>query len=353
MQWCFLSRTSRVLTSSAVLTAAAWSSQGVVAGPSLGHFLDPQIGAIRPIQGILGSARLGPLLDLDQPVSLAEVDPNQRYVLVRGAPNTLLWLDLRTGAPEPQPIALSIASVDRIAIAPTGAYAIAVDSHARRAQRIDNLPGGPRAARIFAFDEVGGPVRAIAIADDGETLLIASANALFSATPSGPVTRHGAVGRVTSMSFLPGRDAALVADYQNDEILLVQDVSGPSALSVLASEADGIERPIAVRGDQSLDQAIVATAENDFVTLIPLSGGPASRVRCACRPVEIAPLQGGSLYRLTNDSSEPLFVLDTGRKELTNDVAEPRILFVPGDPSVAAPPGASAHRPVRARRMRR
>src|SRR5713226_8978568 len=59
--------------------------QPAVGGPVLGYVLDPQLQAIRPVNGVLGAAHLGAPLDLSFPIESAAFSSRSEFALVGSA----------------------------------------------------------------------------------------------------------------------------------------------------------------------------------------------------------------------------------------------------------------------------
>jgi len=213
----------------------------------------------------------------------------------------------------------------------------------------------PAAGSTVSLSGVQGLLTAMAVSDDGRTLLAAtsSANAdggLYVVEAGGEVRRVSTVGRVLSMSFLPGQDNALVGDYGRSEVLRIDGVTSVAVAAVIAAGRDGVSRPVAVGAGGDLTHAVAALDGSSQVALIPLAGGPPSFVDCNCRPRELSRMRGASVFRLTSDATQPLYVLEARRLGPDGSALEPRVSFVPaGSPAAAPAPGATPIRPRSAR----
>ena len=319
----------------ALTPAAAWAaSEDLVSGPTLGYLFDPQHSALRPILGVPGAAHIAEGIALSAPLTMAEVAPGQQYALGVDVSGGLVWIDLRGAVPQSRLVATGLAEVSRIVISPTGAAAAVYDRKARQAQLLGGMLTQPAAGATVSLSGLQGVLTALAVSDDARTLLAATASrqtggALYAVAASGEVRGLGPLGRALSMAFVPGEDIALIADHDRSEVLRVNGVSAGGGPIVLASGRDGVQRPLAVHADVRNSQAVVALADSGRLAMIPLVGGAPRFVECACRPQEVTPLRGNSLFRLTADPRRPVYVLDGAHLASDGVSVAPRVVFVP------------------------
>ncbi len=334
--------------------ASPAAAEGSVSGPTLGFFFDQQQRSLRPILGVPGASQIGAAVPLNVQLTRAEVAPGHQYALGVTTDGALVWMDLRGAVPQTRPVAVGV-TVSRILISPTGDAAAVYDRGSRQVQFLNGLLASPAAGSTVSVSNLQGVLTAMAVGDDAETLLAATSSAdsdggLYVVRAGGDVRRVSAVGRVLSMSFLPGQDNALVADHGRSEVLRIDGVGSVAVSAVLASGRDGVSRPVAVQVSSNLSHAVAAQDGSGRLALIPLGGGSPRFVECNCRPLELTQLRGDSLFRLTSDPSQPLFVLDAGRLAADGATLDPRVLFVPASAAQAAPPAAQVPvRPVTAR----
>jgi hypothetical protein len=74
---------------------------------------------------------------------------------------------------------------------------------------------------------------------------------------------------------------------------------------------------------------LVANAGAANLTILARDGTPAVSISCGCQPAGLTRLSGNSVYRLTELSKEPVWLLDAG-------AADARIVAVPPDRSQSA-----------------
>lgn len=335
--------------------AAPAASQGSVAGPKMGYFFDAPQRSLRPILGVPGAARIGDAAPLNVQLTKAEVAPGQQYALGATAEGGLVWIDLRGDLPQTRPIAVGVTAISRILLSPTGEAGAIYDRGSRQVQFLSRLLDSPSAGATVGIESLQGVLTALAVSDDARTLLAATASAdadgsLYVLQAGGEVRRVSAAGRVLSMAFLPQQDNALIADYGRSEVLRIDGVRSVAVATLLAAGRDGVAKPLAVQVDAKLNHAVAALDGTGRLALIPLAGGAARFVECNCRPRELTQMRGDSLFRLTSDPSQPLFVLDAGRLAADGETMDPRVVFIPADAGRAAPPKSNL--PLRPRAAR-
>jgi hypothetical protein len=77
-------------------------------------------------------------------------------------------------------------------------------------------------------------------------------------------------------------------------------------------------------------RVLVANAGTANLTILARDGAPAVSIPCGCQPAGLTRLAGNSVYRLTEPSKDPMWLLDAG-------AADARIVAVPPDRSQSAP----------------
>lgn len=343
-------RFATVLTAvcAAVLPLVAESS---ITGPSLGFVFDEEAQGIRRIAGLPGAAQLSEPLPLGVSLSLAKIAPGQEYALGLDADGRLLRIDLLGTIPTMRAMATDLASVDTFVISPTGSAAAVYDRRNRQAQMLGGMLATPEARTAVELGGLPGMLTALAVADDAGSMLAATAGrdgdgGLYRIDASGAARSLGSVTRVTSIRFVRGRDSAVAADYGRNEVLLATGLSEGGAVTTLATARDGVRGPAAVAADVYRERAIVAMPAMGRVALLPLDGGAAQFFDCRCRPTEVSPLRGRSLYQLTEDLRQPVILLDASPLAADGATLAPRAQFVP---ALAAEAPAGEEAPSRLR----
>jgi len=339
------------------LCAAQATSGYGMSGPSLGLIFESDSAAIRPILGIPGAATLGVALNPGFTVDRAIVAPGADFALtvakdsfrlaaVRAAGSAAQWLTPATGE-----------APDFIAFSPRGSSAAL---YYRSAGRLVVLSGlRSQTPQIVVVDTASVPAAPslVAVSEDAASLLLAvdeGESAALYYLPAAPVANTKApVGRVQASSlrasalssngvaqrlgtfqsvsalrFAGAGADALLADGKANAVYLIQDASGTAQIRVLGSAQDGLSQPTAVEAMDAL-RVLVVNAGAANLTILSRDGAPAVSMQCGCTPVGLHQLAGNSVYRLTEPSKEPMWLLDAGG-------VEARIVAVPPDRSQSA-----------------
>jgi hypothetical protein len=298
------------LLSTAFLIASSALAQGngSIEGPVLGMVFDPDTAAVRLLEGIPGTAKVGAVLAPD--LATAAVAANRGFAIGvqrNGAP----VLVTSAGA---RPLPAARAGASRVIVSPRGTAAALVFA-GRSVEIFTGLPEAAQLRRTLDLEEMPAE---LALSDDGEVLLSIvrgrrGGDTVFVHRDAGPQVFYRA-RRVAAVAFVPGTQDALVAESAAVKIVrpdLGEQRAGvdlDSSVSAVAASPDGSRVFIASRAGR--------------VTIHDLRSGASSSVVCACAPRSFAPLRGNSVFRLNDGGDGPLWVLDA-------DAAEPRISFIP------------------------
>lgn len=305
----------------ASLVAAAAVKAASLEGPRLGVVFDPATKDLRPILGIPGAAILGEPLGVHLELEQVAVSPQQDYVLATvGEGRQVVLLHLGSTSVSSAPIRGVAPRPDHIVLSPLGRAAALYYKHADRIQVLTGLPGAPRAAAELYLSPGQSP-SPLAVSDDSHLVLVGIAGTVFWITADGEVPLLDGLGQITSIA-LAGHDA-IVADGRHNRVYRVRDVTGNVETQVLAGQDEGIAQPVAVAVSRDNRRAFVANAKPGGITILDLRGdNPVARIACACKPTGLDRLTGDSVFRLTEPSARPMWVLDaSGHK--------PRVVFVP------------------------
>src|SRR5262249_30872536 len=128
--------------------------------------------------------------------------------------------------------------VGAISLSANGSAAALYYPTSRGVQFITGLPDAPQSSSMTTFPALSQSATAMAVSDDGEVVLMVTSGsqngALFLLTRDSQSRVLTLLGKASAVSFVPGTRNALVADEQNDTILLLQDVTGAATISSLA-----------------------------------------------------------------------------------------------------------------------
>ena len=290
-----------------------YGQAGKLVAPSLGFAFDPSSHALRRIQGIPGAALVGTPVDFGLPVSAAYVAPHLDSAFVLAADGQLHLF--RLGADAPQERSLdSLGSPLRVVYSPAGSAAALYSPGSVKI--VKGLPDAPAVAatiRVSVDSRSRRPLPgALAVSDDGAYLLYSA---------GGPVELIGVAGDSRKIlenaagalaAFAPGNhDAAIV---YSGKLILYQDIAGAATERTF----DGVTTPSAMAFSPDTQKLFVASTTGRAVTSVQVATGERSALACDCTPANLVPM--GSVFRLTELGSEPLWLLDT---------ASNRVVFVP------------------------
>ncbi len=312
------------MVAAAMLPALA--AGATIQGPQLGYVFDNAKKELRPILGIPGAAVLGQTLALASDVDLRKVaiSPLENYALVvAGEHNQAMVFAMGQPALTPVLVQGADRGADQIVISVGGLAAALYYQDAGRIEVVTGLPAAPKVSSEL-YLQSGQELTAIAVGDDGHTVLAAAGGTVFQAAVGGEVPILRDLGLVTAIT-IPTKGTAFVADSGNNEIHRVQGIGAGIETDVIAGAKEGISSPVAVEVSRDGSRLFVANAKPGSVSIIDLQGDAvASTIKCACTPTGMLRLAGNEAFRLTEMSSQPMWVLDAGE-------TEPRVLFIPAE----------------------
>jgi hypothetical protein len=309
----------RILVSACLAACSLYGQAGKLAAPSLGFVFDPPAHALRRIQGIPGAALVGAPVDFGFAVSAAYVAPRLDSVFVMAGDGRAHLFRLTADAPLERAVD-SLGAPLRLVFSPSGTAAALYSPGS--VQVIKGLPDAPAVSATISLrgNSPRGNARpsrplpfTLAISDDGAYLLYAA---------GGPIELIGVAGNSRQImagapdalaAFAPGgHDAAVI---HSGKLTLFQDIAGAAT----ERSFDAIETPSALAFSPDGQKLFVASATGRAVTTIQVATGDRSALACDCAPSALIPM--GSVFRLNELGSEPLWLLDTA--------SERRLVFVP------------------------
>jgi hypothetical protein len=344
------------------LCAAQGQTGSTLDGPSLGLMFDSSSAVIRPILGIPGAATLGAPLNAGFAVGQAVVAPGADFALVVAKDDFSLAVVRGSGEVLQNFTPAMGEAPDLISFSPGGSSAAL---YYRASGRLLVLAGlrseAPQSAEADASSLPAAP-SLVAVSENAASLLLAVRagettglyllpNRTPKATPANPkllaaaglrndppevpsrahavVQKVGTFQSVSALRFAGGSSDALVSDGAANAAYIIQNASGATQITALGSAQDGLSRPIAIEA-MDTRRVLVANAGSNTLTILYRDGTPAATIQCGCSPVVLHQLSGSAVYRLTEPSQEPMWLLDAGSNEL-------RIVAVPPDRSQNAP----------------
>jgi hypothetical protein len=133
--------------------------------------------------------------------------------------------------------------------------------------------------------------------------------------------RIGSFNEITSIRFTGSGTDALVADAAANAVYLVRDSVGSAEISLLASEREGLQRPVDL-AVSSRGQILIANAGSKKITFINRIGGATAELDCGCELSGLTELGGPTTFRLTEPSDASVWIVDLA-------AGEARVLAVP------------------------
>ncbi|MFN7923981.1 MAG: hypothetical protein U0Q16_28020 [Bryobacteraceae bacterium] len=311
----------KILTSILIIAAA---SSAAVRGPVQGYVVDARIHAVRAINGIPGAAVLSEPLALGRSVDAgvfadAGVGVPVGVIVTEGRVAVVRDLD---GQPVVEMLEGAIANVDLMAIDAAGKSAVVVSKAAAKIQFIDGLSGGAHVDAAISLGDLAARVRAVVVVDAKRATLAVG-------DPDGGVYLVGREGAmemvargsgVSALAALPRAAGLVFADQTSHQVMRTYGISGGAAVSVLASERDGVAEPVglSVVGHR----AYVVDAGNQNILAIDLDSNlPDKGIELSAVPSRAQAMDGGNTVVLTEVGDSPLLLLDT--------TADPKVFFVP------------------------
>jgi hypothetical protein len=168
-----------------------------------------------------------------------------------------------------------------------------------------------------------------AIVADSGLMLIASTlpdgtTSIRLVTPGGTSSQILTVHQLGGFAFLPRRASAVIADAEQNVVLLASGLGTATSISRVAASGDGIAQPLAVAASADGRWAVIANQQSSSIVKVDLtSRAPSGKWQCSCAPATLTSLAGNSVFVLTKLSTGSMSVFD-------GDAVKPRIVFIPG-----------------------
>lgn len=298
----------------------------LVSAPILGFAFDAIAPGVRPILGVPGAAMLGEPLELGFAVSYAAVSPLQNYALaVSAEDNQIVTVEFTRSGFQLSTLDGANPGVDRIFLSPNGKSAALYYQQAQLIQVWSGLPAAPAMIAEFNVAHFSGALTALALHDDAVTLLAGFSDgetgAMFVLTPGTDARLLSVLSYPSAIRFLHHGTDAVVSDRGSNTVYYVTDVRGSGQVVLLASDQDGIARPVDIElsGD---DSRVLVANENTGVTSINPSIPSVQSYISSGGTSRLYRINGKAVFLLTEPSKGPLLIFD-------GDSEEPRIVVVP------------------------
>ena len=320
--------TSRIFPIVALASLAAVldaQPQGTLNGPVAGYVFDKAARALRPVLGLPGASLLGSPIRWRYRVDQAFVAPKLDSAVGVTSEGAFRLFRMRDGlATEMAVDGLAPAgSSYRVAYSPSGGSVALYTGN--RVQLVSGLPDAPVVGGSIDLTGAGTP-SALAVSDDASTLLVSVNNSIrfFESYADMGKLMDTAPGAL--VAFAAASHDAAVADA-GAGVVLFHDLVGAGASQVIAPPDENGAASSALAFSADGKALFLANAAAQAVTHLDLSAGSRNRIACGCSPTTLARM--GDVFRLTELSGDPLWLLDAPE-------STPRIVFVPAFESLTA-----------------
>jgi DNA-binding beta-propeller fold protein YncE len=249
------------------------------------------------------------------------ISPQQDYALaVQGEHNELAVLHFDR-APVTSTLIQGVHhGPDQMVFSPGGRVAAVHYKDGNRIQVLGGLPSSPKVLDEL-YLSAGALPSALAVGDDN-TVLAGVGSSVYWVTRSGEVPVLKGLSKVSAITLATAR-LALVADAAANQIHRLRNVTTSLETDVLAGSAQGIAAPIALAIASDGQSAFVANGKTGMIAILDLQGkAPVRKIACGCKVTGLDRLDGDNLFRLTEPSNKPMWVLEASAKET-------RVVFVP------------------------
>jgi DNA-binding beta-propeller fold protein YncE len=306
-----------------LLAAPAAIFPASLEGPRMGMVFDSSMKALRPILGIPGAAILGEPMKATLDIRKIAISPQQDYALAtEGEHNEVVVLNLGRSTVTSALVHGARRGPDQMVLSPGGRVAALHYREGNRIQVLSGLPSTPKIVEDLYLSPGASP-SALAVGDD-ETVLAGVAGSVFWVTRSGEVPVLTGLQKITAIT-MPSARMALVADAATNQIHRLQNITGGLETDIVAGPAQAISAPVAVATSSDNRHAFVVNAKTGTIAILDLEGKTAvKKIACGCKPTGLDRLEGDNVFRLTEPSDRPMWVLEAIARQT-------RVVFVPAD----------------------
>jgi hypothetical protein len=286
-----------------------------VSGPTLTYVFDSEAGGIRRVLGVGGSAFVGDRVSIGQTLSAAHTSPQQDYVVGLSETRQVILITISHGAViAVSPLASVPASPDKIVFSPSGNSVGLYYSKTTTAIFLNGVPANAAPGSVWDLSQYGGAVSSLAVQDNGVGLagitLGGGSGSLVFLAANGSTRALTAAGTPSAIQFLWGQNNAIVADSSRGTVNLLRNVGGALESLALVREGDGPAHPDLVAVDRFSQRAVVAQQATNSGLSIDLSSGALQPFACNCSISGLEPLNGISIYRVSDYSRGQFGVLE-------------------------------------------
>jgi WD40 repeat protein len=299
-------------------TALALQAQtSQISGPVSGYVFDGAARALRPILGIPGASLLGDPVNFGFDITSAFVAPRQDAAFVIASDQSVHLFRIDSGAVTERPVDSLAGAPQRVIFSPSGTAAALYAGGS--IEVVKGLPGSPAVAGGFDLSP-GAKFDSLALSDDGAVLLVSADNTVRLFGSFADLGKLTDTAGPVLMAFAAGGHDAAVADPAGAGIMLFHDLTGAGDSQLLAATDDTIAASSALAFSSDGKSLLLASSAGQSITTFDLAAGARNAIACSCAPTVLTRM--GSVFRLTELGSDPLWLLDTRAPDA-------RIVFVP------------------------
>jgi hypothetical protein len=302
----------------ALSASAVGQIRANVSGPVLGYVLSSAEKALRPLQGVIGSATVGKPVNLNFAVGQALSLGSNNLIVSSDSNEMLLNLSMETNPP-----AVSVIPAPAwpaVSVSASKGTAAAFYYPGNGAYVVTGLPKNP--AALFINLGVGdGTLTHMAVAGDGSLLVYAvkdeTGESIYSWTAaSGAGRLIGSAVSIGDMT-LTANGGVIIADRAASEVFAVWDVRGAASREFLLGAGDGVSSPSSLTVSDRND---IYVGNAGAVMTLDSAGRLKRSQSCACTPSGFYWMRD-SLFRMTDRLDQTVYLLNAGDED--------RIFFVP------------------------
>jgi len=299
--------------------------QGTINGPVAGYVFDSAARALRPVLGLPGASLLGGPLKWRYRVDKAFVAPRLDTAVGVTPEGAFLLFRIRDGVVKEMAIGglAPAGSSYSVAFSPSGT-AVALFA-GNRVQLVSGLPDAPVVGGSIDLTGAGKP-DALALSDDARTVLVSVNNSIRFFESYADMGKLMDTAAASQVAFAPGGHDAVVADTSAG-VVLFHDLAGAGNSQVIAPPDENKATFSALAFSADGKSLFLASSAAQALTQLDLAAGSRTRIPCSCSPTVLARM--GNVFRLTELSGDPLWLLDAPE-------SAPRIVFVPAFEPISA-----------------
>ncbi len=286
-----------------------------VSGPSLGYLLDASTGDLHMVRGLAGSSVAGAAVHRKAPVRLAAISPSRDFAVVVDETDTVaFYTEGYSRGDAGLEVWNDAAPVTHAAVSPRGdRFALLAASTGRIALYTvtDGLPGEPR---ILQASLPLGSVARLAIADEGEAAFVIAAQGagtgVSKVNADGSVRSLASLPAAVDLAFFAGGERALVLDAAQNTVYEVDFAAVNPSLHVVASQADGIDQPLAIALSGDGRSVAVVSAAIRRAVVMDLESRASQQVELAEAPTGIRRMNARGVFQVTDGTNAPALLLE-------------------------------------------